>query len=60
MILLDRDRRGALRLVLVLDDALAERFDVIAVDLPGFGHSPPLPERHGAQARRRSPARSRG
>ena len=25
-------------------DALAERLDVIAVDLPGFGHSPPLPE----------------
>jgi pimeloyl-ACP methyl ester carboxylesterase len=23
--------------------ALAERFDVVAVDLPGFGASPPLP-----------------
>jgi len=25
-------------------EPLAERMDVIAVDLPGFGHSPPLPE----------------
>jgi pimeloyl-ACP methyl ester carboxylesterase len=25
-------------------DVLAEQFDVIAVDLPGFGESPPLPE----------------
>ena len=25
-------------------DALAERLDVIAVDLPGFGQSPPLPD----------------
>jgi pimeloyl-ACP methyl ester carboxylesterase len=25
-------------------DELAERFDVIAIDLPGFGHSPALPD----------------
>lgn len=54
---LNYDRRGAGEPLLLLHgiggelcvwepvlDPLAERMDVIAVDLPGFGHSPPLPD----------------